>query len=77
MINKSLIDDVHLNVTVEFGRTHMQLKDILTLGPGSLIELDTIKGEPLNIFVNNKFVAKGNVVVIDNVYGIEVTEFVR
>lgn len=72
-----LIMDVPLKVTVELGRTKKSIKEILELGPGSIIELDKLAGEPVDILVNGKFVAKGEVVVIDENFGVRITEIVN
>jgi flagellar motor switch protein FliN/FliY len=68
--------DVPLEVTVELGRTHKLIKDILSFSPGTIIELDTLAGEPIDILVYGKFVAKGEVVVIDENFGIRVTDII-
>lgn len=74
--NIGIIMDVPLEVTVELGRTHKLIKDILNFSPGTIIELDTLAGEPIDILVNGKFVAKGEVVVIDENFGIRVTDII-
>lgn len=70
----TLIKDVPLEVTVELGRTHKLIKEILELGPGSIIELNKMAGEPVDILVNGKNVAKGEVVVIDENFGVRIIE---
>ena len=75
--NISLIRDVPLKVTVELGRTVKKIQDVLDFGPGTIIELDKLVGEPLDILVNGQYVAKGEVVVIDENYGIRVTDIVK
>ncbi len=72
--NISLIMDVFMDMTVELGRTKKTVKDILGLGEGTIIELDKLAGEPVDIFVNHKLIAKGEVVVIDENFGVRVTE---
>ncbi|SCY13874.1 flagellar motor switch phosphatase FliY [Alkaliphilus peptidifermentans] len=74
--NIDLIQDVPLNVTVELGRTVKRISEILEFGPGTIIELDKLVGEPLDILVNGQYVAKGEVVVIDENYGIRITDIV-
>lgn len=74
--NIGLILDVPLKVTVELGSTKMKIKDILELGIGSIIELDKLAGDPVDIFVNGKLIAKGEVMVIDENFGIKVTDIV-
>jgi len=72
--NLELLMDVPLQVTVELGRTQKMVKEVLSLGPGSVLELDKLAGEPVDILVNEKPIAKGEVVVIDENFGIRVTE---
>ncbi len=72
--NISLIMDVSMEMTVELGRTKKQIKDILGMGEGTIIELDKLAGEPVDILVNHKPIAKGEVVVIDENFGVRVTE---
>lgn len=72
--NLELLMDVPLQVTVELGRTNKMVKEVLALGPGSVLELDKLAGEPVDILVNEKPIAKGEVVVIDENFGIRVTE---
>jgi flagellar motor switch protein FliN/FliY len=72
--NLELLMDVPLQVTVELGRTQKMVKEVLALGPGSVLELDKLAGEPVDILVNEKPIAKGEVVVIDENFGIRVTE---
>ena len=74
--NIGLILDVPLQVTVERGRTRKTIKDILELTNGSIVELDKLAGEPVDIMVNGKFLAKGEVVVIDENFGVRITDIV-
>jgi len=74
--NMGIIMDVPLDITVELGRTHKKISEILEFSPGQVIELDKLAGEPIDILVNGKFVAKGEVVVIDENFGIRITEIV-
>ncbi len=74
--NLNLLMDIPLKVTVELGRTQKQIKDILELSQGAIIELDKLAGEPVDILVNNKLIAKGEVVVIDENFGVRVTDIV-
>ncbi len=71
-----LLFDVPLAVVVELGKTKMTLKQVMELGVGSLIELDKLTGEPVDILVNNKLIARGEVVVIDENFGVRITEIV-
>ena len=74
--NIGLILDVPLQVTVELGRTKKRIRDILELANGSIIELDKLAGEPVDILVNGKLLAKGEVVVIDENFGVRITDIV-
>lgn len=74
--NINLIMDVPLQVTVELGRTRKLIRDILELAPGSVVELDKLAGEPVDILVNGKLIAKGEVVVIDENFGVRITDIV-
>lgn len=75
--NLNLLLDIPLKVTVELGRTRKAIKDILELSQGSIIELDKLAGEPVDILANNKLIAKGEVVVIDENFGVRVTDIVN
>ncbi len=75
--NIDLIMDVPLNVTVELGRTNRSIKEILEFSPGTIIELDKIAGEPIDVLVNGKVVAKGEVVVIAENFSIRITEIIK
>ncbi len=75
--NISLIMDLPLQVTVELGRTQKLIKDILEFGSGSVIELDKLAGEPVDILVNGKAIAKGEVVVIDESFGVRITDIIH
>ena len=75
--NIDLIKDVPLEVTVELGRTRKTITEILDFAPGTIIELEKIAGEPIDVLVNGKYVAKGEVVVIEESFGIRVTEIVK
>lgn len=72
--NLDMLLDIPLQVTVELGRTKKTIKDILEMSQGSIVELDKLAGEPVDIFVNQKMIAKGEVVVIDENFGVRVTE---
>ena len=76
MGNIGLIMDVFMEMTVELGRTRKLIKEILGMGEGTIIELDKLAGEPVDILVNHKLIAKGEVVVIDENFGVRVTEIV-
>ena len=72
--NIELLMDVSLRVTVELGRTRMQLSQVLELQHGSVVELDRIAGDPVDIFVNDCLMARGEVVVVDDKFGVRITE---
>lgn len=74
--NLDFILDIPLKVTVELGRTEVLIKDLLQLGQGSVLELDKLAGEPLEILVNGKLVAKGEVVVVNEKFGIRLTDII-
>ncbi len=71
-----LILNVEVQATVELGRANMQVRDVLELGPGSVVELQKLAGEPVDVLVNNRPFARGEVVVIDECFGVRVTEIV-
>ena len=74
--NIDLLMDVSLKVTVELGRTQMMLRQVLELQHGSVIELDRLAGDPVDIFVNERLIARGEVVVVDDKFGVKITELV-
>jgi flagellar motor switch protein FliN/FliY len=74
--NLNLLLDIPLQVTVELGRTKKLIKEILELSAGSIIQLDKLAGEPVDILVNNKLIAKGEVVVIDENFGVRITDII-
>ena len=65
--------DVSVPVVIEFGRTNMMLQDVLNLGPGSVVELDRAVGEPVDVYVSDRKLAEGEVVVVDDQFGIRIT----
>lgn len=75
--NIDLIMDVPLEVTVELGRTTKSIKDILEFAPGTIVELNKIAGEAIDVLVNGKYVAKGEVVVIEESFGVRITEIIK
>lgn len=75
--NIDLIMDVPLDVTVELGRTKKSIKDILEFAPGTIVELNKIAGEAIDVLVNGKYVAKGEVVVIEESFGVRITEIIK
>jgi flagellar motor switch protein FliN/FliY len=74
--NIDFILDIPLEVTVELGRTSMLINDLLQLGQGSVIELNKLAGEPLEILVNRKLIARGEVVVVNEKFGVRLTDIV-
>ncbi|MCD6161905.1 MAG: flagellar motor switch protein FliN [candidate division Zixibacteria bacterium] len=74
--NLDLLLDVTLPISIELGRTSMAIENILNLSPGSVIELDKLAGEPVDLLVNNKLLAKGEVVVIDENFGVRITSMI-
>ena len=71
--NLELVKDIHVTLSVELGRTDMVIQDILELTPGKVIELDRLAGEPLDILVNGTLLARGEVVVVDENFGVRLT----
>lgn len=74
--NIDLLLDVSLQVTVELGRTRKQIREVLALGPGSILELEKLAGEPVDVLVNGKLIARGEVVVIDEYFGVRITDII-
>ncbi len=74
--NLDFILDIPLNVSVELGRTKVVIKDLLQLGQGSVLELDKLAGEPLEVLVNGKLVARGEVVVVNEKFGVRLTDII-
>lgn len=74
--NLNLILDIPLKVTVELGRSKMVVSDLLNLGQGSVIELSKIAGEPLEVLVNDKLVARGEAVVVNEKFGVRLTDII-
>jgi flagellar motor switch protein FliN/FliY len=74
--NLEFILDIPMQVTVQVGSARMQIREILQLGQGSVIELEKLAGEPLEVLVNNKLVAKGEVVVVNDKFGIRLTDVI-
>lgn len=73
-MNMQLLLDIPLEIVVELGRTKKKISEVLELSSGSILELDKMAGEPVDVYVNNKLVAKGEVVVIDEHFGVRITE---
>jgi flagellar motor switch protein FliN/FliY len=75
--NLDLLLNVSLQVTAELGKCRMNVRDILKLGTGSVVELDRLAGGPVDLLVNNKLVARGEVVSIDENFGVRITELIE
>jgi flagellar motor switch protein FliN len=76
-MNMQLLLDIPLEIVVELGRTKKKISEVLELTSGSILELEKVAGEPVDVYVNNKLVAKGEVVVIDEHFGVRITEIVQ
>ena len=74
--NMKMLMSVQLQVTVELGRTNLTISDVVDLQKGSVIELDRVAGEAVDIFVNGSLIARGDVVVVDDKYGVRITELI-
>jgi flagellar motor switch protein FliN/FliY len=74
--NMDLLMDISLKVTVELGRTRMTFHQVLELQNGSVVELDRLAGDPVDIFVNDRIIARGEVVVVDDKFGVRITELI-
>ena len=74
--NLALILDIPLRVTVELGRTKMAVNELLNLGQGSVIELNKLAGEPMEVFVNDKLIARGEAVVVNEKFGVRLTDII-
>ncbi len=68
--------DIGLQVTIELGRARMTIKEVLSLGPGTVVELNRVAGEPVDILINGKAIAKGEVVVLGDMFGVRVTDII-
>ena len=73
-VDLSLLLDIPLQVTVELGRTRMTIDNLLRLSQGSVVELNRVAGEPLDIYVNNKLMARGEAVVVKEKFGVRITD---
>jgi flagellar motor switch protein FliN len=74
--NLSVLLDVPIKLSVELGSCHMPMKDLLQLGVGSVVKLDKVADAPVDIYVNQKLVARGEVVVVEERFGIKITEII-
>ena len=76
VLDMEFILDIPLNLTVELGRNRLLIKDLLQLGQGSIIELTKLAGEPMDIYVNQRLIARGEVVVVNQKFGVRLTDIV-
>src|SRR4051812_19449790 len=76
LLNFDLVRDVELTVKIELGRTKMRLDEVLRLGQGAVVELDRLAGDPVDVFVNDRLVARGEVVVLNEKFAVRLTEVV-
>ena len=76
LLNFDLVRDVELTVKIELGRTRMRLDNVLRLGQGAVVELDRLAGDPVDVFVNDRLVARGEVVVLNDKFAVRLTEVV-
>jgi flagellar motor switch protein FliN/FliY len=74
--NLEMLMDIGLQITVELGRARMTIREVLSLGPGTVVELNRIAGEPVDILINGKPIAKGEVVVLGDMFGVRVTDII-
>lgn len=74
--NIDLLMDVALKVTVELGRTQMMLRQVLELQHGSVVELDRLAGDPVDVYINERLIARGEVVVVDDKFGVKITDLI-
>ncbi len=74
--NLDMLMDIGLQITVELGRARMTIKEVLSLGPGTVVELNRVAGEPVDILINGKPIAKGEVVVLGDMFGVRVTDII-
>ncbi len=75
--NIDLLMDVNLRITVELGRTYMTLRQVLELQQGSVIELDRLAGDPVDIYINERLFAQGEVIVVDDKFGVRITRLIE
>lgn len=76
LANIDMLMDVSLHITVELGRTRLHLRQVLDLQQGSVVELDRLAGDPVDVFVNDRLMARGEVVVVDDKFGVRISELV-
>ncbi len=74
--NINLLLDVSLRVTVQLGKTKMLIKDLLHMGQGSVVELDKLAGDPMDIFIGEKLIARGEIVVVNDMFGVRITDII-
>jgi flagellar motor switch protein FliN/FliY len=77
MSNINLLMDIQLRVVVELARTQMQLREVMELQEGSVIELDRLAGDPVDVYINDHLFAKGEVIVVDDNFGVRITQLIK
>jgi flagellar motor switch protein FliN len=77
MSNINLLMDIKLRVVVELARTQMQLREVMELQDGSVIELDRLAGDPVDVYINDHLFAKGEVIVVDDNFGVRITQLIK
>ncbi len=75
--NINLLMDIKLRVMVELARTQMQLREVMELQDGSVIELDRLAGDPVDVYINDHLFAKGEVIVVDDNFGVRITQLIK
>ena len=75
-VDLDFVMDIPLTVTVELGRTSMPIEDLLQLSPGSVVEIEKLAGEPMEVLINNRLVARGEVVVVNEKFGVRLTDII-
>jgi flagellar motor switch protein FliN len=77
MSNINLLMDIKLRVVVELARTQMQLREVMELQEGSVVELDRLAGDPVDVYINDHLFAKGEVIVVDDNFGVRITQLIK
>jgi flagellar motor switch protein FliN len=77
MSNINLLMDIQLRVVVELARTQMQLREVMELQEGSVVELDRLAGDPVDVYINDHLFAKGEVIVVDDNFGVRITQLIK
>ena len=77
MSNINVLMDIKLRVVVELARTQMQLREVMELQDGSVVELDRLAGDPVDVYINDHLFAKGEVIVVDDNFGVRITQMIK